>query len=294
MVSMAAREKKRSADTTSHKHAQEVLRRAHEELESRVRERTSELAEANERLQAEIATRKRAEGALRQSQDDLRRSREELRALAAGLLSAQEEERRRVSRELHDDLNQRLAVLAVDVETLRQQASFSPDLLRGQLRRLQDRLVHLSEDVRRMACRLHPAILEHLGLPAALKSYCAEFSKREGIKVRFVGRDSLDSVPPDVALCVYRIAQEGLRNVAKHSGARRATIVLAGVESGIRLTITDRGVSFNPETAKRKGGLGLLGMGERVRLLAGSLSIKSRPGDGTRIDVRIPLPGSGA
>jgi PAS domain S-box-containing protein len=268
------------------------------DFRTRVRDgRTIDTCWANARLSdgsvigigQDVTARKRAEEALRESQAALHRNGEELRALAAGLLTAQEEERRRVSRELHDDLNQKLAMLAVDIEALEQQlpASFEP--LLDQLGSLRSRVVELSDDLRRVAYQLHPSMLEHLGLAVALKSYCAEFSKREKIKARLAPRDLPDALPQDVALCLYRVAQEALRNVARHSGSPRAAVSLTRTAGGIHLSIIDFGVGFDPDLPRGRGGLGFISMQERVRLVGGSWSVKSRPGQGTRIDVRIPL-----
>jgi len=237
----------------------------------------------------DITERKRSEAALRESETALRRSREEMRALAAGLLTAQDDERRRLSRELHDDLNQKLAMLAVDFESLEQQHPVLPDGIRNQLGSLKSRVVELSDDLRRMAYQLHPSILEHLGLVVALKSYCEEFSKRERIEARLTHHDVPTQLPLDTALCLYRVVQEGLRNVARHSSSPSVTVSLAGTRDSIRLSITDFGVGSDPLSAKGRGGLGFISMEERVRLVHGSISIESRPGQGARIDVRIPL-----
>jgi signal transduction histidine kinase len=182
-------------------------------------------------------------------------------------------------------------MLAVEAEALEQQLPVSQIPIRDRLGSLKGRLIELSDDLRRMAYQLHPSILEHLGLAVALRSYCAEFSERERIKARFVHRDVPEALPQDVALCLYRVAQEGLRNVAKHSGSSRVTVSLAGVQHGVRLSITDFGAGFDPESVKSTGGLGLISMQERVRMMQGSITVASRPGRGTRIEVRIPLPG---
>ena len=268
------------------------------DFRTRVRDgRTIDTCWANARLTdgsvigfgQDVTARRRAEEALRESQAALHRNGEELRALTAGLLTAQDEERRRVSRELHDDLNQKLAMLAVDFEALEQQFPVPFESLLDQLRSFRSRVIELSDDLRRVAYQLHPSMLEHLGLAVALKSYCAEFSKREKIKARLVPRDLPDSLPQDVALCLYRVAQEALRNVARHSGSPRATVSLTGSAGGIHLSIIDFGVGFDFELAKGRGGLGFISMQERVRLVNGSICVKSRPGEGTRIEVRIPL-----
>ncbi len=237
----------------------------------------------------DVAERKHAEQELRHSEAALQRSHEQLRALAGSLLTAQEEERTRLSRELHDDLNQKLAMLVVEVEALEQRLPPSAHFVESRLRLLKNRVVELSDDVRRMAYQLHPSIIEHLGLAVALKSYCGEFGQRTGIRVKFIRRDGAAALPHDVALCLYRVAQEGLGNVAKHSGSSRATLVLSVTPRGLHLSISDFGVGFDAEQVKGKGGLGLISMGERVRLVNGGFEVRSRPKGGTRLDVRIPL-----
>ena len=242
----------------------------------------------------DITERKRAEVALRASETMARRNQEELRALTARVLHAQEEERKRLSRELHDDLNQRLAMLAVEVETLEQELPKSADPLRSRLRALRGHVGELSDDVRRTAYQLHPSTLEHLGLAAALKAYCADFSRTEGIQVHFEQRRLPETIPDDVALCLYRVTQESLGNVAKHSGARVAAVILAGAQGGLHLKVSDAGKGFDPVAVKGRGGLGIVGIEERVRLLAGSFSIEAQPKKGTAVDVHIPLPRSTA
>ncbi len=230
----------------------------------------------------------RAEEALRESQEALARSREELRALAASLLSAQEQERQRVSRELHDDLNQRLAVLAMQVDMLGARLPLSVEELRRELESLARQVAGLSDDVRRMASRLHPSVLEHLGLAAALRSHCEQFSSREGIPIEFEERGVPAELSPEVALCLYRIAQEALHNLARHARARRGSVTLSGSEGGIELSISDDGEGFDPRATRARGGLGLLSMEERARLVGGTLAIRSSPGQGTLVEARVP------
>ena len=128
-----------------------------------------------------------------------------------------------------------------------------------------------------------------MGLPAALNSYCAEFSSREGIAVDLDVRDGAEAPPPDAALCLYRITQESLRNIAKHSGAQGATVALAVVNGSIELRVADQGVGFNPEQAQKRRGLGLVSMEERVKALDGSFELTTRPGAGTQLRAQIPL-----
>lgn len=216
--------------------------------------------------------------------------RRKVRALAASLLTAQEEERRRVSRELHDQICQQLASLAMDVGALAAQ----PDPLQNtqkSLKELQSRIVKASEETRHIAYQMHPSVLDDLGLVASLRSLCREFSEREGVAVEFDSGDLPDAVPRAVASCVYRVAQESLQNIAKHSASKHATVTigLALQRRAIALSIEDTGVGFDLEEAKGHGGLGLVSMEERVRLVNGTLSIASRKGHGTRIALSVPL-----
>ena len=228
-----------------------------------------------------------AEKALQQT-EILRHSQEQLRTLTAGLVEAQEEERRRVSQELHDDISQRLAALAIQLEVLHQARGISPEELHGKLGELQKQMEVLSEDLRRTARNLHPFMLTHLGLEPALRSYCEEFSKLRKIKVRFTARALPGTIPSGVALCVYRVVQEALGNVAKHAGAKRAVVSISGSDDVLHVAIRDDGHGFDLDHAKGKG-LGLISMEERVRHLGGTFSISPKPGDGTRIEIRIPL-----
>lgn len=224
--------------------------------------------------------------ALARHNEELQRNREELRALTARLITVQEEERRRLSFELHDDLNQKLAVLVMNIDALERVFTKDPVRAREDLRALRNQIAELSDDVRSLAYRLHPSILDHLGLAIALESYSQEFAKREKIRVSFSHKNLPDSIPQDIATCLYRVAQEGLRNVAKHARAVRVIMKLEGVDDCLELTIKDSGVGFNPE---ERQGLGLLSMQERVRLVQGTFTLRSRPGYGTLISARVPV-----
>jgi signal transduction histidine kinase len=236
----------------------------------------------------DITERKRAESALREHEAALQRTSEQMRALASRLLRAEEEGRQVLSRELHDDLNQRLAVLAFEAESLARDLPESRESIREGLMRLHRQLAEASDEVRVLAHELRPAILDDLGLGPALRSHCAEFSRREKIKVRFSQQDLPATVPPDAALCLYRVAQEALRNIAKHSRAREASVMVAGTYDAVELSIKDLGIGFDPE-ASGTGGLGILSMAERARLAGGALAVLSQPGAGTEIRVRVPL-----
>jgi len=228
-----------------------------------------------------------AEKAVQQS-EILRQSQEKLRTLTAGLQEAQEEERRRISQELHDDISQRLTALAIQVEVLQQARGIAPDELQSKLRELQTQLEVLSEDLRRTARNLHPFTLTHLGLQPALRAYCEEFSRQRQCKVRFTARNLPKTIPSAVALCAYRVVQEALGNIAKHSLAKLAVVSVSGRHDALHVAIRDDGRGFDPGQAKGKG-LGLISMEERVRHLGGTFLISSKFGDGARIEIRIPV-----
>lgn len=208
-----------------------------------------------------------------------------------GLLQAQEQERRRIARELHDGLNQELSLLAVEMEMLERQLPEGGSV-RCQLERLRERAAGLSDEVRRLSHKLHPAILEHLGLISALESLCHEFTAHKGIRAELSVADEPPCIPPDAALCFYRVTQEALANAAKHSGASEVRVEVRALNGAMRLCVTDPGVGFTTKQAKTKGGLGLAGMRERARLLGGRFTVESLPGRGTRLEVRLPLEGT--
>jgi signal transduction histidine kinase len=236
-----------------------------------------------------ITERKRAEEALRASEAALRQSQEKYRMLAGQLLTAQEAERKRLARELHDDFSQRLAALAMEAETLDHPKSLKTGPDRVRLKEMKEKLVELSIDVHAMSRQLHPSILDDLGLADAIESECAIWSKREGIGVNYQAESIPPELPQDVALYAYRIVQEGLRNISRHARATAVDISLVGKDGAIHLAIKDNGVGFDPDQGKKKGGLGLASMKERAYLVHGNFSINSQPGQGTVIEVMLPL-----
>ncbi|WP_447983385.1 response regulator [Nitrospira sp. Nam74] len=264
--------------------AEEALHRLNEQLEQRVIERTRELTKLNAELVREIAERKQAEV-------ELHKNREELRALAARLMTVQEEERRRISCELHDDLNQKLAVSVMNAEAAERRWSPQDEVNRERLRAIRNEIAELSDDVRKLAYRLHPSILDHLGLAIALQSHVEEFGKREEIEAIFTQRNLPETMPQPVATCLYRVAQEALRNVAKHAKASRVVVRLAQCDHSLHMSIFDAGVGFTPPKGKELQGLGFVSMQERVRLVGGRMSIRSRPNQGTYLFIRVPLTG---
>jgi len=215
---------------------------------------------------------------------------QDVQALAASLLTAQEDERRRVSRELHDQICQQLASLAIDIGGLAA-APPLPRQTQSRLRTIQDRVVKASEETRHIAYELHPSVLDDLGLVASLRDLCRRFSERHtGITVKFNDVALPAGLPREVASCLYRVAQEGLQNIAKHANAKRASVALTPRKGTLGLTIADDGAGFDPAVVKGRGGLGLIGMEERARLVNGKLSIASRPGRGTRVALEVRLP----
>jgi PAS domain S-box-containing protein len=236
----------------------------------------------------DITHRKQTEEVLRQSEAALRESQRELRSLAGKLLSAYEEERSALARDLHDDTSQRLAALTIEAAMIESECRSAPDSAAKRLRDLRDRLADVANDVHHIARQLHPSILRDLGLTEAIRSECGRFSEREDVDVEFVGREDAD-LPADVAICLYRIVQEGLRNIAKHAAAEHAEVRLERDEDSVVLSIRDFGVGFDPVSARRGAGMGLASMHERARLVDGDIVIRSEPGQGTAIEVRVPL-----
>jgi len=240
------------------------------------------------RIGTDITERREIEIALQASETALRQSQAHLQALAAGLLAAQEEERARVARELHDDISQKLAALNLEAESVLRKEPEADGKLRSELTRLSHRMRGILRDVEQTAYRLHPSSLDHLGLSVALKSYCADFAKQNGIDTRCSERNLPRAIPQRLGLTIYRVVQEALRNVAKHSGARKAAVSVTGKNGVITLSIRDAGRGFDPSRS-RKHGLGLISMEERVRQAGGAFTVKSTPGKGVHIDVRIPI-----
>jgi signal transduction histidine kinase len=241
-------------------------------------------------IMASAVARKQADEALQAKEDRLRQARDDFRVLARHLLQAQEDERRRIAREMHDDWTQRLAVLAFDIARMEQEIGLSRPAL-AQLQAMRTQLVSLSEDVHTLSRQLHPSVLDDLGLADALLSECTSFARREGIRVDYRPQDVPTSLPKDVALCVYRVAQEALRNIARHARVAAARVSLTGGAGELCLTVEDDGIGFDPAVARSRPALGLSSMEERVRLIQADLAVRSAPGRGTTVTVRISLIG---
>jgi PAS domain S-box-containing protein len=225
----------------------------------------------------------------RQAEESLRLSQIELRRLTGRLLLAQEDESRRIARELHDDLGQRLALLSVELEFLRQRSPESPDQLGTRMQELVGHVKQVSSSVHALSHRLHPSKLDQLGLVASLGGLCQELTQGHGLKIEFVDHQMPPTIPSDVAVCLYRIAQEALSNAIKHGGAHHVEVDLGGSATAIALRIVDDGVGFDARLVQHAKGLGLISMRERVLHLGGEITIDSRPGGGTELLARIPL-----
>lgn len=238
--------------------------------------------ELKQRLNEELEVRIHA------AEETLGRTQTELHALTGKLFTSQEEERRRVARELHDDVTQRLARLQMEIERVEQNPPEGNEEIAGRMKALAQQTAELSNGVRAISHRLHPSILEDLGLPDAIRSLVEEFRSREGMPVTFRQNDVPEFLPHEVAGVLYRITQEALRNVAKHAGQTHVKVGLEHNDSTLRLEIKDSGEGFDAQ--ERSGGLGLISMAERARLVQGVFSVDSALGVGTTVRVDVPLP----
>ncbi len=216
-------------------------------------------------------------------------ARNEQMRLSGMLINAHEVERARLASELHDDFSQRLAVLSLGLETAAEVASESPVEANRQLHELMNSAGEIGADLHTLSHRLHSSTLERLGLAAGVAAFCKEFTAQQGIRVVFSHDDVPRSVSPDVALCLFRIVQEALRNVKKHSGSGNAQVQLEQVADAIHLSISDRGRGFDMKEVADRQGLGLWSMQERVRLVGGRFEIRSETQKGTTIEVWAPL-----
>lgn len=235
-----------------------------------------------------VARQKEAlQGEVQVAAHKLRRTQEELRSLTAHLFTVHEEGRGRVARELHDDISQRLSLLEITLNELKATGCKQEDLDR--LRSAREQVESLNNDVRHISHRLHPAILNDLGLPAALKALAEEFGNREKMPATYLSQDLPESWSPLAATSLYRIAQEALRNVAKHAGKTHVKVVLAGVGGRLQLKVMDFGVGFDQEAETAPSGLGMISMEERARLAGGTLTVQSALGQGTTVTAEVPL-----
>ena len=230
----------------------------------------------------DISEKKEAEERLRQSEANLQK-------LAGHLIYAQEEERAWIARELHDDINQRLALLAVNLDRLKQDPPASADEFRQVVEERSKEVDDLGSDIQTLSHRLHSSKLEHLGFARAADNYCRELSDRQKVTIDFHSENIPLELSKEISLCLFRVMQEALQNATKHSGSRHFQVSLSGESHEIHLNVRDTGIGFDPAETMKGRGLGLTSMRERLKLVNGDLSIDSKLQSGTTIHARVPL-----
>jgi PAS domain S-box-containing protein len=218
---------------------------------------------------------------------DRKLAEEALSGMTRKLVEAQEQERARIARELHDDINQRVALLAVRLEQVRENNVDLPSEVLSTMQELQKQTTEISNDVQAISHDLHSSQLEYLGIVAGMKSWCKEFAERQKMEID-CRHDVRSTLPREIGLCLLRVLQEALHNAAKHSGVKRIEVQLREESGEIHLTVSDSGRGFDVEAVKQGKGLGLTSMRERVRLVNGTISVESKPLGGTTIHVRVP------
>jgi signal transduction histidine kinase len=213
---------------------------------------------------------------------------EALASVGRRLIEAQEQERTRIARELHDDFSQRLALMTGALEQL-QGGPSTLSQVRSRISELWKQASEITTDIQSLSHELHSSRLDYLGVAAAIRGFCGEFAKQQEAKVDLETHDLPSPLPPDTSLCLFRVLQEALHNSAKHSGVRHFEVRLWGTPGEIHLTVRDSGSGFNRESAKESRGIGLISMEERLKMVNGSLSIDSGPERGTTIHARVPI-----
>jgi PAS domain S-box-containing protein len=217
---------------------------------------------------------------------------EALLGMSRKLIEAHEQERTRIGRDLHDDVVQRLALLAIELEGVQQDVPDAASELRTRLGAVRDQTMQITNDVQLLSHELHSSKLEYLGMVRAAKSFCKEFSERQKVEIDFQSHDLPTSLPTELSLSLFRVLQEALRNATKHSGVKRFEVRVWGSTGEVHLTVSDLGAGFDTEAAMKSTGLGLTSMQERLRLVHGELSINSQPKGGTTIHARVPFDSS--
>jgi signal transduction histidine kinase len=237
----------------------------------------------------DITEARRATEAARQNEEQLRQRTRQVQALAARLMNAQESERRRISRLLHDDVGQNVAALGLAISRLKRRDPEASPQMAAELERLGTQIHDLTAQIRQLSHELHPEILEQVGLAKALESHIADFSREENIVLNFASDLGVTPIPADIAVCLYRVALEAVRNISKHSGANSATVALKDDDGVLELHVADPGQGFDVDVARHGSGLGLISSEERIRLLGGTFNIQSTRDCGTSLTARIPL-----
>jgi PAS domain S-box-containing protein len=214
---------------------------------------------------------------------------EALGSVGRRLIEAHEEERKRIARELHDDIVQRIALLAIELEQCAHRVPDSLVDVHEYLERTRQRVYDLGNDIQALSHRLHSSKLEYLGLVAAAKSFCHELSKQRNVRIEFKHSDMPAAIPEETSLCLFRVLQEALQNAVKHSADQNFTVEMHGTNEEISLTVSDSGIGFDWQDAMNRQGLGLISMRERLHLVNGELSIQSEPGRGTTVRAHVRL-----
>jgi signal transduction histidine kinase len=225
----------------------------------------------------------------RQREQALHSSYSQIKELTGRLITAQETERARIARQLHDDINQQLAAMCIALSNLKRRFPQKSQKIHSDVVRLQQQAMSLSDEIRNLSHELHPGVLRHAGLVVALQGSCAELGRMHGIEMSVEAEDNLEGLPFDIALCLYRVAQEALHNTIIHARARHIRIALSRNPAGLELSVSDDGCGFDLVEANRALGLGLVSVEERVRLIQGTLRIESRPQWGTELRVQVPM-----
>jgi PAS domain S-box-containing protein len=220
---------------------------------------------------------------------DRKEAEQALATIGRRLIEAHEEERTWIARELHDDINQRIALLSVELDQYDQHRTSSEVKVPDHLRHVRQRLSELGKDVQALSHRLHSSKLEYLGIEAAAKGFCQEFSEQLKVEIDFSHGGVPHSLSKEISLCLFRVLQEALQNAVKHSGVGRFRVELHGTAGGVQLSVSDLGVGFDAQDAINRRGLGLISMRERLQLVSGELSIKSKPGAGATIIASVPF-----
>jgi PAS domain S-box-containing protein len=218
-----------------------------------------------------------------------KRAEEALSTLNRRAIEAEEREHNRIAKDLHEDIGQRLALLAIEIDKLRTEPANQADEIRGRMDSVWNRTLEILTDVKASAHELHSPRLEYLGIAEVMRCFCQEFGERKRVEIDFRSRDLPDLVMPDVSICLFRVLQEALYNGMKHSGMQQFEVQLWGAAREIHLMVSDSGAGFDLEAARRETGLGLIRMEERLKLVKGTFSIESQPKRGTTIHARVPL-----
>lgn len=237
----------------------------------------------------DITDRKLAETELQSTATSLRESQESLQSLAGRLLTAQEEAAQSIARELHDVFGQKMALLSLRVSEIEALLPTQQKAVQDKLRSCHEQIGMLAQELHDFSRQLHPSVLHELGLEVALRAECDAYAQRNGTTLLFSAENIPEVLSADISLCLYRVAQESLHNIWKHAQSNRVGVILRASDRSIEMVVEDFGKGFDLGVTKGNGGLGLISMQERVRLVGGSLAISTKAGDGTRVEVHIPL-----